>query len=87
LVQTEKLERVVFYGATRFEAPRLGHTFRGSDRRVLTVVEVKSEYIGNHTEDFTPRAWKFIADCRPLTPEELRRYGREEDYYARRSRN
>ncbi len=83
----QKLEKVVFYGATRFEAPRLGHTFRrGSDRKVLTIVDVKSEHIGNHSEDFCPRAWRFVAECRELTPEERSHFGRDE-YLSRRSRN
>jgi hypothetical protein len=83
----QKVEKVVFYGATRFEAPRLGHTFRrGADRKVLTIVDVKSEYIGDHSEDFCPQAWRFVAECRELTPEELGRFGRDE-YLSRRSRN
>ncbi len=84
---TQKLEKVIFYGATRFEAPRLGHTFRRrEDRKVLTILDVKSEYIGKHTDDFCSQAWRFIAECRELTPEELGRFGREE-YLSRRSRN
>lgn len=84
---SQKLEKVVFYGATRFEAPRLGHTFRrASDRKILTIVDVKSEYIGNHREDFCADAWRFTAACRELTADELSRFGRDE-YLSRRSRN
>jgi hypothetical protein len=49
-------------------------------------VDVKSEYVGDHTEDFCADAWRFIAECRELTPEELSRFGRDE-YLSRRSRN
>ena len=77
---TERLEQVVFYGATRFEAPRLGHTFRNRNGKILTVAQVSSEHLAPDFESFTPRAWRFVAHCRELTPKELRAFGRQDEY-------
>ena len=71
------LETVVFYGASRFEAPEPGHTFRQKDGRILSVVLVKSEYIAGGREGFVPKAWKFVAECRELKKADLSRFGRE----------
>jgi len=56
---TPPMQDVIFYGASRFEAPEVGLKFR-RERGVFQVKSVRGER--SPLRDFA-RAWKFIATC------------------------
>jgi hypothetical protein len=57
-------QALIFYGASRFEAPRIGLTFR---RRGMTfqILAIRAER--TRSLDFA-RSWKFTAECQILPP-------------------
>jgi hypothetical protein len=59
----ERTSKFTFYGASRFEAPSIGMTFR-REREIYQIVTVTPEF--NRDGDFS-RKWKFIADCRTVS--------------------
>lgn len=54
-----RAQDLVFYGASRFEAPEVGMKFRRK-QRIFQVKSVRGERSG--LGDFA-RTWKFIASC------------------------